>query len=165
MSPVSDPVLYLTTVPEEIARVPKMELRINLPAPAWDTSRLDAATDEVVFPTSGQGFPVVPVETASRALPPAAARLPGSMDTLQGGVTGTSGFPGVSRRDGPIPPGSGPSGFRGRRRASSRDKRVRREEFWGAMRDENRSLIVSWLSLPQTQTRSANVSAGSGSSL
>jgi glycosyltransferase involved in cell wall biosynthesis len=154
-------------VPEEIERVLKTDPRIHLVGLDWDTPRLYAAMDLVVLPTYREGFPVVPIEAASMALPVIATRVPGAMDAVEDGVTGTLVAPRDSRvladairhylRD---PVLRRLHGDAGRARVL---KEFRQEEFWGAMRDEYRSLMMSRLSLPQP--RGANVSAGSGSSL
>src|SRR6266849_56051 len=158
-------------VPDEIERVLKTDPRIHLVGLDWDTPRLYAAMDLVVLPTYREGFPVVPIEAASMALPVVATRVPGSMDAVQDGVTGTLVAPRDSHaladaircslRD-PVLRRS--HGDAGRARVL---KEFRREEFWGAMRDEYRSLMMSRLSLPQPQPqpRGANVRAGSGGSL
>ena len=47
------------------------------------------AMDLVVLPTYREGFPNVPLEAAAMALPVVATNVPGCVDAVQDGVTGT----------------------------------------------------------------------------
>ncbi len=146
MSPASDPLVNLTTVPRM--------LRCLSGQPAF-------------MRESGFEVRVISIEAASVALPIVATRAPGSMDAVQDGVTGTLVAPRDSQaladplrhylRDPVLRLSHGDAG---RARVL---KEFRREEFWEAMRDEYRSSVMSRLSVPQP--RSANVSTGSGSPL
>jgi glycosyltransferase involved in cell wall biosynthesis len=146
MSPASDPLVNLTTVPRM--------LRCLSGQPAF-------------MGESGFEVRVISIEAASVALPVVATRAPGSMNAIQDGVTGTLVGPRDSQaladpirhylRDPVLRLSHGDAG---RARVL---KEFRREELWEAMRDEYRSSVMSRLSLPQP--RSANVSSGSGSPL
>jgi len=45
--------------------------------------------DVLVLPTYREGFPVVPLEAAAMQLPIVATRIPGCIDAVQDGITGT----------------------------------------------------------------------------
>jgi glycosyltransferase involved in cell wall biosynthesis len=55
----------------------------------WNTPPLYGAMDLVVLPSWREGFPVVPLEAAAMGLPVIATRIPGCIDAVQDGVTGT----------------------------------------------------------------------------
>jgi lipopolysaccharide/colanic/teichoic acid biosynthesis glycosyltransferase len=63
--------------------------RVRMPGMEWNTPPLYAAMDLVVLPTYREGFPNVPLEAAAMELPVVATRIPGCVDAVQDGVTGT----------------------------------------------------------------------------
>ncbi len=63
--------------------------RVRLTGPRSDVPRLYAAMDVVALPTYREGFPNVAVEAAAMALPLVATSIPGCVDAVQDGVTGT----------------------------------------------------------------------------
>jgi glycosyltransferase involved in cell wall biosynthesis len=63
--------------------------RIHMTGMTWNTPQLYAAMDVLVLPTYREGFPVVPLEAAAMQLPIVATRIPGCIDAVQDGVTGT----------------------------------------------------------------------------
>lgn len=88
--------------------------RIHLTGPVWDTPPLYAAMDLVVLPTYREGFPVVPLEAASMALPVLATSIPGCVDAVEAGVTGT------------LVPARSPAALAGALRAYLHDGELRR---------------------------------------
>ncbi len=65
------------------------EPRIHQAGTVRDTISLYAAMDLVVLPSYREGFPIVPLEAAAMELPVVATRIPGCVDAVQDGVTGT----------------------------------------------------------------------------
>lgn len=63
--------------------------RIHLTGTDWDTPPLYAAMDMVALPTYREGFPNVPLEGAAMELPVVGTRVPGCVDAIEDGVTGT----------------------------------------------------------------------------
>jgi glycosyltransferase involved in cell wall biosynthesis len=63
--------------------------RIHMTGMTWNTPQLYAAMDVLVLPTYREGFPVVPLEAAAMQLPIVATRIPGCIDAVQDGITGT----------------------------------------------------------------------------
>lgn len=76
-------------VPPEAEHSLKNDSRIHITGMAWNTPQLYAAMDVLVLPTYREGFPVVPLEAAAMQLPIVATRIPGCIDAVQDGVTGT----------------------------------------------------------------------------
>lgn len=54
-----------------------------------DTSAIYPILDMLVLPTYREGFPNVPLEAASMGMPVVATRVPGCIDAVEDGVTGT----------------------------------------------------------------------------
>jgi glycosyltransferase involved in cell wall biosynthesis len=77
------------SVSPEVEHVLKNDSRIHLTGMAWNTPQLYAAMDVLVLPTYREGFPVVPLEAAAMQLPIVATRIPGCIDAVQDGITGT----------------------------------------------------------------------------
>ncbi len=63
--------------------------RIHLTGWVDDTLSIHASIDILALPTYREGFPVVPLEAAAMAVPVVATRIPGCIDAVQDGVTGT----------------------------------------------------------------------------
>jgi glycosyltransferase involved in cell wall biosynthesis len=76
-------------VSDDVARLITGDPRITYVGVQWNTPPLYAAMDLVVLPTYREGFPVVPLEAAAMALPVVATRIPGCVDAIEDGVTGT----------------------------------------------------------------------------
>lgn len=76
-------------VPGEIEARLREDPRIHLVGENWDTPPLYAAMDVVVLPTHREGFPNVPLEAAAMRLPVVATRIPGCVDAVVDGRTGT----------------------------------------------------------------------------
>ena len=63
--------------------------RVHLTGLSWDTPALYAAMDVFCLPSYREGFPNVVLEASSMRLPVVATRIPGSVDAVSHGVTGT----------------------------------------------------------------------------
>jgi glycosyltransferase involved in cell wall biosynthesis len=63
--------------------------RIHLTGMDWNTPPLYAAMDALVLPTYREGFPNTPLEAAAMGLPVIATRIPGCVDAVADGLTGT----------------------------------------------------------------------------
>jgi glycosyltransferase involved in cell wall biosynthesis len=63
--------------------------RIHLTGAVVEVTSFYAAMDLVVLPTYREGLPVVPLEAAAMELPVLATRIPGCVDAVEDGVTGT----------------------------------------------------------------------------
>lgn len=74
--------------PDTEARL-RADARVHLLGAVDETPPLYAAMDLVVLPTYREGFPNVPLEAAAMELPVVATRIPGCVDAVQDGVTGT----------------------------------------------------------------------------
>lgn len=76
-------------VPSEVAAALTADPRVHLTGLEWDTAPLYSLMDVVVLPTYREGFPNVPLEAAAMELPVVATRVPGCVDAVVDGVTGT----------------------------------------------------------------------------
>jgi lipopolysaccharide/colanic/teichoic acid biosynthesis glycosyltransferase len=76
-------------IPADVAELLHHDPRIHLAGVRHDMPPLYSAMDVVVLPTYREGFPVVPLEAAAMELPVIATRIPGCIDAVQDGVTGT----------------------------------------------------------------------------
>ena len=76
-------------IPQDTVRSLQDDPRVHLVGVDKNTPPLYAATDIVALPTYREGFPNVALETAAMALPIVATRVPGCVDAVEDGVTGT----------------------------------------------------------------------------
>lgn len=76
-------------VPERVREVLARDERVHLVGFVPDVAPYYAAMDVVVLPTYREGFPNVPLEASSMGLPVVATRVPGCVDAVKDGVTGT----------------------------------------------------------------------------
>ena len=76
-------------VPPNVETALTNDPRVTLVGWVTDTAPLYAAMNLVALPTYREGFPNVPLEAAAMSLPVVATRIPGCIDAVQDGVTGT----------------------------------------------------------------------------
>lgn len=76
-------------LPAAVEEQLRTDPRIHLAGLRWDTPQWLSAMDVVVLPTYREGLPVVPLEAAAMGLPVVATRVPGCVDAVEDGVTGT----------------------------------------------------------------------------
>ena len=76
-------------LPAVVSSALQNDPRIHLTGLLDDAAPLYAAMDLVVLPTYREGFPTVALEAAAMALPIVATRVPGCIDAVQDGSTGT----------------------------------------------------------------------------
>ncbi|HST60831.1 MAG TPA: glycosyltransferase family 4 protein [Longimicrobium sp.] len=76
-------------VPPEVRRGFEEDPRVHLSGMDWNTPPYYAAMDLLVLPTYREGFPNVPLEAAAMGLPVVATRIPGCVDAVDDGRTGT----------------------------------------------------------------------------
>lgn len=76
-------------LPADVENDLKQDARIHLAGLDWDTPALYAAMDILTLPTYREGFPNTLLEAAAMQLPVVATRVPGCIDAVQEGVTGT----------------------------------------------------------------------------
>jgi glycosyltransferase involved in cell wall biosynthesis len=168
---VEFPTLHLLLVGsfEEEDRVPavvreglQLDSRVRLTGAQRETPPLYAAMDIVVLPTYREGLPNVPLEAAAMELPVVATQVPGCVDAVQNGVTGTL----VPPRDAVAlaqairryvlqPELRVDHGYRGRLRVSTT---FRQDVVWKALHSEYERLLVesSLTSRGRLTTRATN---------
>lgn len=76
-------------LPPAVEQLMRTDPRIHLAGFSSDTPPLYAAMDVFVLPTYREGFPVAPMEAAAMGLPVVATEVPGCVDAVHDGVTGT----------------------------------------------------------------------------
>jgi glycosyltransferase involved in cell wall biosynthesis len=76
-------------IPDDVGEALRTDPRVRV-VPWWDDMpALYSAMDLVVLPTYREGFPNVPLEAAAMGLPVVATNVPGCIDSVRDGVTGT----------------------------------------------------------------------------
>ncbi len=73
----------------ETERSLRQDPRVHFAGMDWNTPPLYAAMDVLVLPTYREGLPTVALEAAAMGLPVIATRIPGCVDAVQDGITGT----------------------------------------------------------------------------
>jgi glycosyltransferase involved in cell wall biosynthesis len=76
-------------VPPEVERILRTDPRIHLAGYVDNPAPIYAASDVFAFPTYREGFGLVAVEAAAMELPVVATRIPGVVEAVEDGVTGT----------------------------------------------------------------------------
>src|SRR5262249_8583139 len=76
-------------VPADVIQLLRSDPQIHLTGLCLDVPPLYAAMDVAVLPTYREGFGIVAIEAAAMELPVVATRIPGCVDAVEDGVTGT----------------------------------------------------------------------------
>lgn len=76
-------------LPPHVEQLMRSDPRVHLIGFHWDTPSLYSAMDVAVLPTYREGFGLVAVEAAAMELPVVATSVPGCVDAVRDGVTGT----------------------------------------------------------------------------
>ena len=76
-------------VQEDVIQMLQDDARVHFIGSVKDPSELYGVMDVLALPSYREGFPVVPMEAAAMKVPVVATRVPGCIDAVQDGVTGT----------------------------------------------------------------------------
>lgn len=76
-------------IPEGVRKTLEADARVHFSGMDWNTPQLYRAMDIVALPTYREGFPNVPLEAAAMELPVVATQIPGCVDAVIQGITGT----------------------------------------------------------------------------
>lgn len=76
-------------LPANLRKTLESDPRVHLTGVAWDTPSLYAAMDVLCLPSHREGFPNVVLEAAAMQLPVVASDVPGVIDAVRDGQTGT----------------------------------------------------------------------------
>lgn len=77
------------SIPESINEELNTDSRVRMIGPDWDSPKFFSAFDLVVLPSYREGLPVVLLEAAAMRLPVVASNIPGCVDAVIDGETGT----------------------------------------------------------------------------
>lgn len=134
-------------VPPAVLASLRADPRVHLAGEVLDLPPCYAAMDVLALPTYREGFPLVPMEAAAMGLPVVATRVPGCVDAVVDGVTGTlvtagdaAGLAAALDRYLRDPALRAAHGAAGRARVLAA---FRQETVWAALLDEYRELLAA----------------------